>query len=440
MDAYTRTSSTGTLSGGYSTFKSSGSIEGNSSGSMTVQPAGNTSFQNVLDGYRNPRWRDQVRLGQSATTPLSGTFFRSKPVYVNIFCDYDVVSVSNPRQTQHETYSFQGFITLTQPQLAAQHATSAVITEATNRCIKKFIAKVNEARSSGNLTGRSLRHLKHDLHSVVSPMPELRRRIVNYLEEVMKLSQRRRPSPRQLLRDIRAAYLQFDFGLRPFSEDLTSVLLDISRKRDFDVIPVQGSGKVRYFGANSALVLSTPVGYAEIFQPTWKFSVASEYSVRYKGAVRTGRDASGRVGWFQDNRLLPRDWAPTLVSILPYDWLVNYFVNVNDLVDGLSFVFADLAWANGTTRDVTTWTMDNLSLAAHATTYWPLPTYKVLNDDEEVSGGATSYEKKTITRWALTPSDLVPSLTFKVPTRPTQYVNMLAALYPRLAKVIRSLT
>lgn len=442
MDSYSKSRTTNILTGGYSTYSVRGNIQGNASGAITVPASGGTSFTSSLSGFRNPRWRSQVRLGQSATTTLVATDYLLEPIYVDINVNFGLRQ-NPPVVSAYEThqYTFSGFISPGTLNISLDAVPSSVVTEVTNRCIRKFIAAVNSARTSGNLTGRSIKHLQHDLHSVANPLHGLRSRISGYLDQLTKVGSYTGHSKSTLLRDVRDAYLEFEFGLRPFSEDLTEILIDISRKRDYDVIPVQGSGRIRFAGTNGRKTLSTSdVGYATYLQPVLDFRKTSEFSVRYKGAVRTGRNASGRIGWFQDNRLLPRDWLPTLVSILPYDWLVNYFINVNDLVDGISFVFADLAWAQKTSRNEATILFDNVKHLLTPSSVWSPSSYNIPWNATTVSGGSSTFVVRSVNRSALSPTDLVPRLTFKVPTKPLQYLNMLAAFLPRISKVVSLFT
>lgn len=436
MDAYTKSSVRSYPSGGPSElhvrdfqYQQYYDSVGPASGNKAV-------YLNSLSGYRNPMWRDQVRNGIGATTPLVATLYDITPIYIDLHIDAKTHHYANPAYSNQWWGSFQGFITTPIGTLTPDSVPSSVVTDVTNRCIRRFIAKVNEIRSSGNLTGRSLKHLQHDLHSVANPLPQLRGRIASYLERLTKTARSYRGPKSRLLDDIRSAYLEFEFGLRPFSEDLTEILIDVSRQRDYDTYPIKASATATFAGVKATASLVPYVGYASTLQPWMVYSTTSEYSLRYQGAVRTGRNANGKVGWFQDNRLLPQDWLPTAVSILPYDWLVNYFVNVNDLVDGLSFAFANLAWAQKTSRNIKTAYFESARqfTAAEQLAGWPY--YVVDYDNSYIDSSPSTSTGKTITRSALTPSDLVPSLTFKVPTKPLQYVNMLAAFLPQIRSIL----
>jgi len=412
----------------------------NSSGThqeQTILPTVAVKATSTFDGVDNPRWRDQVRLGINATTACSGTHFTGLPIYIDIRCYAEYATIATPHSRTWQSAEVLGYMV---PALfpASPSVSASVVTDATNRCIRKFLQEVNEAQTNGNLTGRSIKHFEHDIHSAFNPLSAVRGKISEYLEQITKSASKYKRGSPFLINAIRDSYLEFEFGLRPFSEDMRSILGDLSRRR-FPTQRVSGSSDIRYDGqASSTLLTSSAIGlvsnfgFASIHQP---YKSVSHYGVRYIGAVRTKVNPdSGKVGWFQDNNLLPKDWLPTLFHILPYSWMVDYFTNIGDVIDSLSFVFADLVYACKTTVTETSVTIDPNQISVNwspvpAGCYW-------ITQQADVSGGSSTWSAKKFTRSELVPTDLVPQLVFRIPTRPLQYVNMLAAFLPRINQVV----
>lgn len=399
------------------------------------------SDTNTFNGVDNPRWKDEIRLGGNATTSCSGTLHFGSPIQYDCRLYGEYMAVTRPFARTWQSFESIGAMC---PVVFPTFATpsNSVIADTTNRCIRDFLQKVNDAQTNGNLTGRSIKHFEHDIHSVFNPLSAVRGKINEYLEQITKSASKYKRGSQFLYNAIRDSYLEFEFGLKPFSEDMRAILSDLSRRR-FPVQRVSAIANTRFAGksvssnlTNGAIPLIDNFGFAQLTLNTLS---VSEYGVKYTGAVRTKVNPdSGKVGWFQDNNLLPKDWLPTLYHILPYSWMVDYFTNLGDVVDSLSFIFADLTYGCKTTVNRTYSKVDASSITAK----WfdPGANNSWVTQQFDMSGGSSLWGTKSFTRSPLVASDLVPQLVFHIPTRPRQYVNMLAALLPRITRIVSLLT
>jgi len=420
---------------GYFGYYSSVSDTGSSHSSSTFSLPLSVAWSKVVgtSGVDNPRWRDQIRLGQNATTALSGNNVKVSgsnfaTVYYKYFTQGDPPSLYPQANVVSEAYGYLPYV----PNYS-QLVPSSIVSDVSNRCIRKFISKANEILSSENLTGRSIKHLKHDLHTIANPMSGIRGQIQKYLTQVEK-SGSARLNKSHLLKNIRSAYLEFTFGISPFVTDITDILKDVGRTQ-YPAVPIQSSATDSYFGQTSDFqsylgLLGTVVSPCQI---------TSTYSIRIKGAIRTDVGNDGSIGILQDLRLLPRDWLPNLVSILPYDWMANYFTNINDVVDSYCFPFSNLAWAQKTTRTVTK-TIYGSPYKLLAPPSLPNGSHYVQTPVFTGIGGNQVIETTDMVRSILIPNDLVASLQVKIPSSPRQWVNMMAVFQPRIFKILRSLT
>lgn len=410
-------------------YHSFGTISGEVTQHVDSTKNFNKFGSNSLTGVTNPRWRDQVRLGENATTPASGTMFNlPSSEWYSLQYDGRLQDVGNPRVWQETHIEQYGQWPL--PSVPSATPSTSVVTDITNRCIRKFIAAVSAAQTNGNITGRSIRHFSHDVHTLLNPLSGIRTGLTGYLKRIKK-SAITLPNAKAVLQDVRDGYLELTFGLKPFSEDIASILSDLSRKR-FPTIPVSASASTNYSGSNATQI----PGYGPLERWRRNYRTISRYTVRYKGAVRTHSNENGQVSWFQDNQMLPQNWVPTLVSILPYDWLINYFVNLNDVVDSMCFVYSDLAWGcktiiNETTTVCSEW---DFNLPTNGVgSYW-------VYNNKTCYGGNSTYGRKDFTRSVLTPTDLVTKVEFRIPHNLHQYVNMLAVFSPQLTSVVKLLS
>jgi len=394
-----------------------------------------TSFRN---GSQNPHWKDQCRLGANATTPLSfadysGEFDRS-------FWTAYSIGVSR-RQSNNSvsrvwSYGVSSFLDYGLPN--TNSAPTSVITDVHNHCIRKFIDAVSAAQSSENLTGRSIKHFKHDVHSTLHPMAGIQSKISSYLTSLEKVSYGKLKGP-SLYSTITQAYLEFKFGVEPFVNDISDIVSDMvirDRKRNPSE-PVTARSHQIYHGQTFRGAYTGDSGFMVAFSPFWNGKVTSTYSEQMRGACRTGINDDGKLGLVQDNKLLPKDWAPTAFSILPYAWMVNYFTNIRDIIDAASLRYSDLVWACSSTRDITVTDIGNIFLNSPNLDAGVFGVYT--NYATESFGGNATFSVKTGNRFILSPAQLVPSFVFTIPTSSTPWVNMMAAFSPKIFKIVGNL-
>lgn len=407
-------------------FDTSGSIHGS-----MFTPAG--SFGSV--GQTNPYHWTQQQQGIDATTPFTGTDMKGSGSWFTVVAESTWQSNTDPGQRQFSGYSVGGYPSYSQVPTFLVGPPASVVADVTNAAIRKFISKANAALSSTNLTGRSIKHLKHDLHSLVHPMNGVKTEVVKYLDSVTKLSKYRLP-PAKLLTILRQSYLEFTFGMSPFAEDVTAILVDASRRR-FPTVPISASKRKPFAGSSDKVQFGPSTGFPPtVVQPTYNCQITSTFGVKLKGAIRTRTGMDGKVSIIQDNRLSPSDWAPTLFSIIPYAWMINYFTNIDDIIDALSFCSANLAWAckdSSTTLEADYSDLDPMQWASVGS------SFHYVNQVITAYGGSGYFLRSSIARVHFTADDLVVSLRFKIPTSPHQYLNMFAAFLPRITGVTKLL-
>jgi len=417
---------------GYDAYETSTFVDTLSSSGTQHQNSYVVVGNNTRTGAVNPKWKDLTRLGVNATNQM---------VAQNIFLErsfwsgYYIGTAFSPNGAVARKWNYAGGAFLTYGNVSSNTANASIVADVHNRCIMKFLEEVSSAQSSDNLTGRSIKHFKHDVHSTLHPMAGIREKINSYLVKLEKVPYGKLKGA-SLYSTITQAYLEFKFGVEPFVTDISDIIADMvirDRKRNPSV-PVQATASHRYLGT-SVLGTVTGVGYMSILNPHQYTRITSVYSERLRGAVRTGINDDGKLGLIQDNKLLPKDWLPTAFSIMPYAWMINYFTNIREIIDAAAFRFSDLVWGCHTLRDVTTMSYSDVICT---------PTSLVLpgqfgNFAAVSSGGNAIIEITKVSRFAITPSALVPTFAFSIPVSSTPWVNMMAAFSPRIFKIVNKL-
>lgn len=433
MEAYSKSQHYGVVGRFYSTYVDS--TRSPTHNSETGTAGTDFSSASTLSGFRNPKWRDQIRLGQNATTQMSGVQYSGEPSWSHIWFmgqKQNKTTKAVSGSYNYATWALPGYDLGT---WITRAAPSDVVTDVTNRCIRRFLDQAESVLSSNNIGIRTAKHFQHDVHTLIHPLTGIRSKINDYLNQLSKAGRsinRRSPG---WLRVISESYLEFQFGVSPFVDDISSIVSDLSRNR-FPTVPISASATRRYSGTRTT-VSTGNWGYCTAFNPYQQVSVTSDYTVRYKGAIRSGSNAEGKVSWFQDERLLPQDWLPSIYSILPYSWMVNYFSNLRDVIDGISFIGSNLAWGCATTIDRTSVEYSDVLLLNDSSVFINLLTdFWSSEPILDFSGGHATFERKVVNRSILTPSGLVPRFQFQIPHTITPYVNMMAAFLPRILALV----
>jgi hypothetical protein len=154
-------------------------------------------------------------------------------------------------------------------------------------------------------------------------------------------------------------------------------------------------------------------------------------SYKWKGAYRSGANADGKISTIHQLRLAPEDWVPTLYNVMPWSWMIDYFTNIGDIVDGICWRRSQLAWAQYTiiTRQTKAFSHNGRPglVPAGALT-------NRMSSNFAAAGGNVIFERKTVSRDKVTSeTSMVPSFQMRVPSRANQWINLAAVTVSQLA-------
>jgi hypothetical protein len=433
MDPYTKQTRT---SRGFKASRTDYALnwDGTSQGPSVVNMSGTTlSRLNTVTGFRNPNWKEQVRNNVSATTPFLGQELRVLGD-AGFTAGTDIMTrpISNntpPYQWRRTTSIVSGTLDHdlgwgSNP--AAPPSNADALSRARNRSLTKFINACHDVRSAA-AAGEDLFEIGKTLKLLRSPMKSLREGIVKTHDLMRKQKSRYRHRPSDSLRAITDTWLEYNFGVTPTVNTVASIIADAGRVRQ-DIYPVSASATEEYdpsSGHYTPGLLPTSMIYTLI--RTQKGSI----TYKWKGAYRSGANADGKISTLNKLRLAPQDWVPTLYNVMPWSWMIDYFTNIGDIVDGICWRRSQLAWSQYTiiTKQTVTFAGNGKpSLIA------PGALTNRMSSNSYAVGGNAIYERKTVSRNRVTSeTSMVPSFMTRVPSHANQWINLAAVTVSQLA-------
>jgi hypothetical protein len=375
-----------------------------------------TIFMKWIDsfsGIDNPYWRSAIRQQSSATTPASGkkTVVHSWP-YVSAILEAQLGSFAQGNLSERY-FSYLGTPTFVFP--PPSFPESSPPGDTVNRVIaladSRFLDLAKSAISSFQ-SGQDIAELHQTIESVIHPMASLRKHVLSYFSSLRKLKTKYKRGPlisRQvsLQKALSDTYLEWTFGWNPLAADIAQGLVDLSRTR-FESTPVKASAHEDY-----SVVLTDLFGGQGTCHTVGHRKITSRYSVRLKGAVNAFYSKQPRM--LQELQLLPEDFAPTAWNVLPYSFVIDYFLNIGDVIDGFSFPSAALRWCNKSTVSETIYRVEFTQDVKSFITTLNIPAsgYRLLNS--EISSAPLDVAVRQFARQSITASDLVPPLVIHIP-------------------------
>lgn len=401
------------------------------------------SYKNtVTSDYPDRDFRKLIRDGANATTYLDASrtgFLRTvseadgsplrplrnisiaSPVGIHVLQSsfWSNIEIRHPFYGTLDQYDLEYNGNLYLSQLTLPPVDTALQASVNNQAMMGFISKVRKAQF--DLQGLiSLGEFRETLHQIRHPFVALQQSILEFHKVVKKRLRKRRGAPlvdsRRVLSE---SWLEYSFGWKPLSSDIDDGVKALANTlyrqipRQFVSFTAQGSSHSK--GSSS---FTTPVG--DILSIITKDEVRTcTYSVKYYGVVnlpppdQIGLSRFG-ISWWEA--------VPTVWELIPYSFLIDYFVNIGSIIEAASLKTADLLWvARGeTTIRLSNWSDISFDLnaapfsyVAHGLSWHPGARYSLIN--------------QTVHRDTYT-GVLVPSLQFKVPGSWSKLANIAALL------------
>jgi len=377
------------------------------------QFANNFSLERVLNGDRNPKWKEQIANHTSATTGMTGTYESVDSVSMGGYLK--LKNPNAPGGAQTETVGGSHTEVRYLPNSDTHNNPTLGISAAQNQAMSRAFKQVRSAQISMS-GGVFLGELREAAHMLRHPAEALRNHLGDYLK---KLSKAKKAKPKKWLDTLSQTWLESSFGWRPFVNDLEDAF------KAYDEVQKGAEPEYRHIraiGKDSKLVSGL---YNESFALIGNFSwlgskvIKDEAICVIRGEVKrktvtTAMDKARVFG------LTPGEFFPTVWELLPWSFLVDYFTNIGDIIENSCTDTREIAWLQITNiqKRVTNGSMRP-----------DIDKCKLVNGNNFISAGGNpgsfKYVRRLVTRNVL--SQLrVPPLTFEMPGSEIKAANLLA--------------
>lgn len=305
-----------------------------------------TWIDSVTFGDNLKGWRELLRRGMSATTSMSGNKISAK--YTPGYGRYEIskqdllpTSVYLVEPIGHHLIT--GMVPGGDPSTISE-------TKADAEAMGKFLRRVRDKQVAFQ-GGVFLGELGETLAMIRNPAKGLRGLVDeahSVLSNVRRLGFRNSLSRTRVTEQLADAWLELQFGWKPLLRDIgdgCNALSQMKARNRPVTVRVTASHTTETVSSEGDTVHN--VSNIAIWRHTG--ATVNRCMVIYRGALRL--EAMSEAEMRRD--LLgfnPSNFLPTIYQLIPWSFLIDYFSNVGDIVEGWSQLGTRLAWCNKTTR------------------------------------------------------------------------------------------
>lgn len=358
----------------------------------------------VADGVDDPRWRGKIAAGVDVTHPYTRSAVRAEE-FTPWSCELFFPGTPGKYSPNFEVENGWG------------HYPNGSIfngfadTGAVNSAKTSFVSKAQQYITPFQ-GGVFLGELSEAIHTIRHPCQGVKKLVSSYLKRVKKARPGFKKATRQRRqRFLSEQWLEVSYGIRPLISDIQSgvkALQDIVNQRANSPC-IKGFGKSDFRGETAEVMYNMRRGNVVFKQQDQTITKCV-----YFGAVRMDLNAPSQFAMDKVGLSLPQ-FLPTVWELIPWSFLADYFTNIGQIVNAVSFPTSRLAYIGSTTvvKSVRTVWTSRVDLGLGTNTYV-----------RRLSPGKERIVQTRITR-STNPS-LIPTVQVSLPTGVGQWTNMLA--------------
>lgn len=353
-------------------------------------------YTDTASGAKNPKHKAQIRNCQDAGTPYTATKHRA--IYMTgSMTRFAKVKCTLPGRKDY-FYVVGGSGSRVFPVFGIVPGPSV---RAKNEAKTSFVKKANET-SHKLMGGTYIKEWKETIGGIISPFKGAQALVRHYLSSLKKSSRSIR-SRKEADKVVSSSWLEFQFGLSPLLGDIEAAaqaLAALKLAAPKTTVPIRGYGMDNSFVEYP----TTASNFGLVTRQSKKYFYETSY--QYTGRIKNSIEAPGTPTHLLELLGLNiRSFVPTIWELIPFSFVVDYFTNVGDMINGAFYATDRVVWVNLTERYKVTIVFDEKEISSDK------------NYDYNFSGDSWVTERTTIVRYPLlAESDtFVPELQYSFP-------------------------
>lgn len=387
-------------------------------------------------GTKVENWAEKIRSGLNATSPF--TVERSKVERMQAGyarfdgLQHDKPAPGNPKtKVTEEFYGFNSYPYGSPTHIAVSEAKANAI--ALTRTYNKIREEMQHMNSPAVLAefGDVLRQFGAPAGAIV----DLTNRRLNrlYLESRgLKGSTTFRRI--KWAKIVASTYLEYAFGLAPLISDTRKAAEALARWQWETTGEARFRKAIRSRGEDESVQLNfgTPTRAWNCqfiyVNNTWRkvTTCSVQYCVGLSQSLQADFGSNDRLK--QLLGFTPGNWVPALWEVVPWSWLVDYFTNIQQILDACVTSQVNVTWVSKTVRTRT----ESLNINEIDRAYTTASVLASNWDTVTLKGDCGQWKAVRTTMSRTNPGSLgVPALQFELPVQPGQLANMVAVLFSR---------
>jgi hypothetical protein len=299
----------------------------------------------VRNGVALPNWKNIIRAGNNATTPLTATWQEASSPRFSDWAE----AYYKPNPPLRYLADCSGDIFFRNNQSDSQFYVLNDTSEklfVDNLAYADFYSTLRQVQTQFH-GATFVGELGEALHMLRHPFQGLQDRAKEYLATLRK---RKRADPTRWIKEASNVWLEQSFGWKPLLNDIQ----DAAKAWRRLTVPDQGQTynsytKKDFDGKNHLTSFTLPGVKLRYVNGGIYLTVAAHlrrtYIVKYKFHVRARVEAPQWV----DTQLFgftPEEWIPTAWELLPWSFLADYFTNIGDILNASVTSTRDVSWIN----------------------------------------------------------------------------------------------
>lgn len=393
----------------------------------TTWPIGQEEYLSTVDGVKNPWYKWQIITGNNATTPLSGRSYEvvndeAFDLYMDQSTTVSGYPVRNYTRLGRSTGKYKP-----DPMSTLESLMLSIPTDSANDVALGKLSSATQDANSSFQGATALAEFAETITMLRNPAKALRTGVSKYLEVVKRNGRKwKRQGAKVASKALAGTWLEHQFGWKPLISDIqeakTAIKESYSGGLD-DRVWAHGVGE-DYGSLNKSRIYSMPTyPYLDQYR-RYRYYTKIIYS-SYLGSRTISPPIKTDLGFH------PRDWLPALWEVVPWSFLVDYFVNIDDIISASMYSQTGVKFTNKTTVRVLTSEIQTLGFHKGPTLTY---TDKIIQTG---NFGALTLLAKDVSRGVYYGS-YIPGLRFQIPGLNRKWLNM-AALGTLRQEALRAL-